>query len=209
MATIERLIANNRAWADAMTASDPDFFAKREGDQAPHYLMIGCSDSRVPLEVMTGALPGDMFVHRNIGNQVNSTDFNVLSVLHFAVQVLQVEHIIVCGHSNCGALRAAEGTKSFGILDHWISGVRNTIRRNRPELEQLKTEEQRLQRLSELNVLQQLGVLSRTPTVLDAWSRGKKPLLHGWVYDIGNGHVEQVVEAIDSSESATKLLPQG
>lgn len=209
MKSIEKLIANNRAWADGLIAKDPQFFAKREGDQAPHFLMIGCSDSRVPLEVMTGALPGDMFVHRNIGNQVYATDFNVLSVLHFAVVVLKVEHIIVCGHSNCGALRAAEGTASFGILDHWLAGVRNTIRRNRAELAACKGEDQRLQRLSELNVMQQLGVLSRTPTILDAWSRGKRPLLHGWVYDIGNGHVERVVDAIDGVEAATRLLPQG
>jgi len=209
MSSIDKLIANNRAWADAMTAADPEFFAKREGDQAPHFLMIGCSDSRVPLEVMTGAMPGDMFVHRNIGNQVYATDFNVLSVLHFAVQVLKVEHIIVCGHSNCGALRAASGTTSFGILDHWLAGVRNTIRRNAPELDRCAGEENRLQRLSQLNVLQQLGVLSRTPTILDAWSRGNRPLLHGWVYDIGNGHVDSVVEAIDGVEAATRRLPQG
>jgi carbonic anhydrase len=209
MSTVDKLIGNNRAWADAMTAADPDFFAKREGDQSPHFLMIGCSDSRVPLEVMTGALPGDMFVHRNIGNQVHSTDFNVLSVIHFAVHVLAVDHIIVCGHSNCSALRAAEGSRSNGVLDHWLSGVRNTIRRNRSELDGFDTQERRLRRLSELNVLQQLGVLSRTPTILDTWSRGAKPLLHGWVYDIGTGHVERVVEAIDGVEAATNLLPQG
>ncbi len=209
MESIEKLIANNRAWADALKARDPEFFAKRENDQAPHFLMIGCSDSRVPLEVMTGALPGDMFVHRNIGNQVYATDFNVLSVIQFAVQVLRVEHIIVCGHSNCGALRAAEQPAGMGILDHWIAGVRNTIRRHRGELDGCGSEDERLRRLSELNVLQQVGALSRTPTVLDAWSTGKRPLLHGWVYDIGTGHLDKVVEAIDGVERATALLPTG
>ena len=142
-------------------------------------------------------------------NQVHSTDFNVLSVLHIAVELLAVRHIIVCGHSNCSALRSAEGPRSNGILDHWLSGIRNTIRRNRTELEGCASEHRRRQRMSELNVLQQLGTLSRTPTVLDAWSRGKWPSLHGWVYDVGNGHVERVVDAVDSVESATRLLPQG
>jgi carbonic anhydrase len=206
MKDIQKLIDNNRAWAAEMIALDPDFFAKREGTQQPHFLMIGCSDSRVPLELMTGALPGEMFVHRNIGNQVFSTDFNLLSVLHFAVNMLQVKHIIVCGHSNCGALKAASGTTSHGIVDHWLSNVRNTIRWHREELDACPTEETRLQRLSELNVLQQVGILSRTPTVLDAWSRGKRPLLHGWVYDIGTGLMQRVVDPIDGVEKAA-LLP--
>lgn len=209
MSPINRLIENNRTWADALKARDPEFFAKRENDQAPLFLMIGCSDSRVPLEVMTGAQPGDMFVHRNIGNQVYATDLNVLSVVHFAVTILDVKHIIVCGHTNCGALRAAEKTAGMGIVDHWIAGVRNTIRRHKSELEQFTGEEERLRRLSELNVLQQVGVLSRTPTVLDAWSRGQRPLLHGWVYDIGTGHVKPVVESIGSVEQAGAALPTG
>jgi carbonic anhydrase len=207
MQDLNKLIANNKAWASEMLALDPEFFAKREEQQQPTFLMIGCSDSRVPLELMTGALPGEMFVHRNIGNQVWSTDFNVLSVLHFAVQVLQVKHIIVCGHSNCGALQAADSNDSLGILDHWLSDIRNTIRWNRAELDACRTREERYDRLSELNVKQQLGMLSRTPTVLDAWSRGRRPMLHGWVYDIGTGLVKRVVEAVDSVEHAAKVLP--
>jgi carbonic anhydrase len=206
MRDLNKLIQNNRAWAEEMTRLDPEFFAKREGSQEPHFLMIGCSDSRVPLELMTGALPGEMFVHRNIGNQVWSTDINMLSVIAFAVEVLDVGHIIVCGHSNCGALKAALGSKSFGILDHWLSDIRNTIRWHRDELKDLDDAE-RLARLSQLNVMQQLGILSRTPTVLDAWSRGRRPLLHGWVYNIGTGLVERVVEGIDSAEKAAELLP--
>ncbi len=209
MSHINQLLANNREWAAALKARDPEFFAKRENDQAPHFLMIGCSDSRVPLEVMTGALPGDMFVHRNIGNQVYSTDLNVSSVLHFAVEILEIPHIIVCGHTNCHALRAADGAASLGILDHWISGVRNTIRRHKSELAESPTPDARLQRLSELNVLQQVGVLSRMPTILDAWSRGHGPMLHGWVYDIGTGRIKTVVERVDGVERAAALLPQG
>lgn len=205
MNDLNKLIENNRAWAEAMRQQDPDFFAKREASQEPNFLMIGCSDSRVPLELMTGALPGEMFVHRNIGNQVWSTDVNMLSVLAFAVNVLDVGHIIVCGHSNCGALKAAMGTKSFGVLDHWLSDIRNTIRWHRSELDAEETSEARLARLSQLNVMQQLGILSRTPTILDAWSRGRRPVLHGWVYNIGTGLVERVVEGIDGPEKAAVL----
>lgn len=208
MEHIHKLIENNRNWAAEMRALDPDFFAKREANQEPHFLMIGCSDSRVPLELMTGALPGEMFVHRNIGNQVWSTDINVVSVVHYAVHVLRVRHIIVCGHSNCGALKAASGDQSFGVLDYWLADIRNTIRWHRDELSRCASEEDRLQRLSRLNVQQQVGLLSRLPTVLDAWATGTFPKLHGWVYDIGTGLIERVVEAIDSPEKAVRMLPK-
>jgi carbonic anhydrase len=206
---IHKLIANNRSWAAEMRALDPEFFAKREANQEPHFLMIGCSDSRVPLELMTGALPGEMFVHRNIGNQVWSTDLNVVSVVHYAVHVLKVHHIIVCGHSNCGALKAASDDRSYGVLDYWLADIRNTMRWHRGELAACTTEDARLQRLSRLNVLQQVGELSRLPTVLQAWATGPFPKLHGWVYDIGTGLIERVAEAIDSAESAAKVLPKG
>ena len=209
MKHIQKLIANNRHWAAEMTAADPDFFAKREASQDPHFLMIGCSDSRVPLELMTGALPGEMFVHRNIGNQVWATDLNVLSVVQFAVDVLRVEHIIICGHSNCGALKAATAESAHGVLDHWLSDVRNTMRWHREELAACPDPESRLRRLSQLNVLQQVAVLSRTPIILDAWARGQRPMLHGWVYDIGTGLIERVAEAIDSPERAKAILPKG
>ncbi len=204
----QKLIENNKAWADQMVAQDPEFFVKREAKQTPHYLVIGCSDSRVPLELMTGALPGEMFVHRNIGNQVWETDLNVLSVLQFAVNVLDVEHVIVCGHSNCGALKAAGGPLSNGLVDHWLSDIRDIIRWHKAELDAAKDPEERLHRLSHLNVLQQVGVLSRTSIILDAWSRGKRPMLHGWVYDIGSGLIERVVEQVDSVERANAVLPK-
>jgi carbonic anhydrase len=161
----------------------------------------------VPTDRMTGALPGEMFVHRNIGNQVWSTDLNLLSVMHFAVNALDVPHIIVCGHSNCGALKAALGPASNGVVDHWLSDIRNTIHWHQAELDALKDPKQRLARLSELNVLQQVGILSRTPTVREAWSRGRRPMLHGWVYDIANGLIQNVVECVDSVEKAEKVLP--
>lgn len=208
MKHIQKLIANNRNWAAEMTAADGDFFAKREASQDPHFLMIGCSDSRVPLELMTGALPGEMFVHRNIGNQVWATDLNVLSVVQFAVDVLNVEHIIVCGHSNCGALKAAMAESAHGVLDHWLSDIRNIMRWHRDELAACTDAESRLARLSRLNVLQQISGLTRTPIILDAWARGKAVMVHGWVYDIGTGLIERVVEAIDSPERAVAVLPK-
>jgi len=204
----QKLIENNKAWADQMVAQDPEFFVKREAKQTPHYLVIGCSDSRVPLELMTGALPGEMFVHRNIGNQVWETDINLISVVQFAVGVLDVEHVIVCGHSNCGALKAAQGPTTNGLIDNWLSDIRNVIRWNASELHACPSDEDRLHLLSRLNVMQQVGVLSRMPIIRDFWSRGKRPMLHGWVYDIGSGLIERVVEQVDSPERAAELLPR-
>jgi carbonic anhydrase len=207
METFKVLMANNRQWADQMRAADPDFFSRTEAGQEPHFLMIGCSDSRVPLEKMTGALPGEMFVHRNIGNQVWSTDLNMLSVLAYAVNVLDVPHVIVCGHSNCGALKASMGPETNGVVDHWLSDIRSTIRWHKQELDAITDPKARLARLADLNVLQQVGILSRTPLIRDAWSRGKRPMLHGWVYDISNGLIHSVVEQVDSEAKAEELLP--
>jgi carbonic anhydrase len=207
MDNLKKLFEHNRRWATEMISMDTDFFKRTEGSQEPHFLFIGCSDSRVPTDRMTGALPGEMFVHRNIGNQVWSTDLNLLSVMHYAVNVLDVPHIIVCGHSNCGALKAALGPSSNGVVDHWLSDIRNTIHWHQGELDALTDPKVKLKRLSELNVLQQVGILSRTPTVRDAWSRGKRPMLHGWVYDIANGLIQNVVECVDSEEKAEQLLP--
>ena len=207
METFRTLMANNRQWAEEMRAADPDFFSRTEAGQEPHFLMIGCSDSRVPLEKMTGALPGEMFVHRNIGNQVWSSDLNILSVLAFAVNVLDVPHVIVCGHSNCGALKASMGPETNGVVDHWLSDIRNTIRWHKDELNGIADPKARLARLADLNVLQQVGILSRTPIIRDAWARGKRPMLHGWVYDISNGLIHSVVEQVDSEAKAEELLP--
>jgi carbonic anhydrase len=208
MQRYKRIFENNDQWAKAMLAEDVEFFHKGESSQEPHFLWIGCADSRVPAEQLTGSKPGDIFVHRNIGNQVWETDMNLLSVVHYAVQVLDVKHIIVAGHTNCGAIKAAYGQHSFGILDHWLSDIRNVIRWHHDELEAIEDERARLDRLTELNVLQQVGVLSRTPTVLDAWARGRRPLLHGLVYDVKDGHLRSVAEGIDGVDKAMSILPR-
>ena len=207
MDTIKALFEHNRRWAAEMTAADPEFFSRAEGQQEPHFLFVGCSDSRVTSEGMTGARPGEMFVHRNIGNQVWSTDLNMLAVLHYAVHVLKVPHVIVCGHSNCGALQAALGPASNGVVDHWLSDIRNTIRWHQDELNAIPDAARRLARLSELNVLQQVGMLSRTPVIRDAWAKGNRPVLHGWVYDISTGLIQRIVDPVDSVARAEELLP--
>lgn len=207
MESFKTLLDNNRKWASEMVAEDPEFFSRMEGGQTPQFLIVGCSDSRVPLERMTGAMPGEIFVHRNIGNQVWSTDINVLSVLTYAVNVLDVPHVVVCGHTNCGALKAALGPETNGLLDHWLSHVRNTIRWHRDELDVIPELPDRVSKLADLNVMQQLGILSRTPVIRDAWARGRRPMLHGWVYDIANGLIHTVVDQIDSEEKAKQALP--
>lgn len=209
MQNFRRIFEHNQHWVEHMTQDDPEFFHKREGGQEPHFLWIGCSDSRVPAETLAGVMPGEMFVHRNIGNQVWSTDVNLLAVVEYAVLVLDVKHIIVCGHTNCGALKAASGSiATHGVLDHWLSDIRNTIRWHRDELEAIQEEQHRLDRLSDLNVLQQVGILSRMPTILEAWGRGNRPLLHGVVYDVRTGLLHSVVEAVDGVEKAVRTLPR-
>ncbi len=207
MHNFSRILENNRNWAERLLESDPGFFAERDSSQQPHFLWIGCSDSRVPAETLTGVLPGEMFVHRNIGNQVWETDMNLLAVLQYAVDVLQVKHVIICGHTNCGALKAAMQDGAHGVLGHWLSDIRTVIRWHRTELEAIGDERAALSRLAELNVLQQLGILARTPVVLDAWAKGQRLLLQGVVYDVTSGRLNPVVETIDSTASADRLLP--
>ncbi|MCC7000726.1 MAG: carbonic anhydrase [Gemmatimonadaceae bacterium] len=207
MENLHKLFEHNRRWAAEMVSLDPEFFKRTEASQEPHFLFIGCSDSRVPTDRMTGALPGEMFVHRNIGNQVWSTDLNLISVLAYAINVLDIPHVIVCGHSNCGALKAALGPSSNGVVDHWLSDIRNTIRWHQNELDEQKDPKSKLAKLAELNVQQQVGILSRTPVIQEAWARGQRPYLHGWVYDIANGLIHNVVESVNSAEKAAQLLP--
>jgi carbonic anhydrase len=201
-----RILDNNRNWADARLTEDASFFVKRESSQEPHFLWIGCSDSRVSAEALTGVLPGEMFVHRNIGNQVWETDMNLLSVLQYAVDALKVEQVIVCGHTNCGALKAAMHGAATGVLDHWLSDIRTVIRWHRNELDAIADESARLSRLVELNVLQQLGILARTPVVLNAWGRGQPLMLQGLVYDISTGRLRPVVPTVHSAVTAEHAL---
>ncbi|MBM3991272.1 MAG: carbonic anhydrase [Planctomycetes bacterium] len=206
MEYIRRLFAQNRDIVADISKHDPEFFSKRAGKQEPHFLFIGCADSRVPIETLTGVAPGEMFVHRNIANQVRSVDLNLLSVLQYAVEVLDVEHVIVCGHYGCGGVKAAMGDQSYGLVDHWLAGIRDTCVRHEKELARLGDDERRFERMVDLNVLRQVHNLARTPIVQSAWKRGRRPMLHGIVYDIHDGLLKELVMQVDGNDRASELL---
>jgi carbonic anhydrase len=187
MRALEHLFENNRTWAAEMTRQDPDFFTRLSRQQAPQYLWIGCSDSRVPANQIVGLLPGEMFVHRNVANVVVHTDLNCLSAIQFAVDVLRVGHIIVCGHYGCGGVLAALRDDKLGLADNWLRHVQDVRSKHRQELDALETEGPRLHRLAELNVIEQMGNVSKTTAVRDAWARGQALAVHGWVYDLRDG----------------------
>jgi len=195
MNSLTKLIDNNRAWAKRTVEADPDFFNARFKQQNPDYLWIGCADSRVPATQITGLMPGEMFVHRNIANLVIHTDLSLLSVLQYAVEVLQVEHIIVCGHYNCGGVRAAMEPHSHGLIDHWLRHIQDVESRHSEELQALPAEA-RLDRLCELNVLSQRENLCRTTIIQDAWARGQKIEVHGWIYSLKQGHLQPLTDSI-------------
>ena len=186
MGKLEHLFENNRSWAREITRQDPEFFRRLAEQQAPRYLWIGCSDSRVPANQIVGLLPGEMFVHRNVANVVVHTDLNCLSSIQFAVDVLRVEHIIVCGHYGCGGVLAALRDDKLGLIDNWLRHVQDVRSKHQAELDALP-EEDRPRRLCELNVTEQVVNVSKTTVVRDAWLRGQPLAVHGWVYDLHDG----------------------
>jgi carbonic anhydrase len=187
MRVLSNLFANNRTWAAEMTRLDPEFFERLSGQQAPQYLWIGCSDSRVPANQIVGLLPGEMFVHRNVANLVIHTDLNCLSAIQFAVDILRVGHIIICGHYGCGGVLAALRDDKLGLIDNWLRHVQDVHHRNQSQLDALETEAQRHNTLCELNVIEQVVNVSRTTVVRDAWARRQPLAVHGWIYDIRDG----------------------
>jgi carbonic anhydrase len=187
MRVLNHLFTNNRTWAADMTRQDPEFFRRLCGQQAPRYLWIGCSDSRVPANQIVGLLPGEMFVHRNVANLVVHTDLNCLSTIQFAVEILKVEHIIVCGHYGCGGVLAALRDERMGLIDNWLRNVQDVRAKHRTRLDTLATEGERHHRLCELNVMEQVVNVSQTTIVRAAWTRGQTLAVHGWVYDLQDG----------------------
>jgi carbonic anhydrase len=187
MRELSHLFTNNRAWAAEMTRQDPGFFSRLSDQQAPQYLWIGCSDSRVPANQIVGLLPGEMFVHRNVANVVVHTDLNCLSTLQFAVDVLRVGHVIVCGHYGCGGVLAALREEKLGLVDNWLRHVQDVRWKHQAQLDALETEALRHSRLCELNVVEQVVNVSQTTVVRDAWARGQELAVHGWVYDLRDG----------------------
>ncbi len=187
MRDLHRLFVNNRAWADRMVRDDPQFFSKLAGQQAPQYLWIGCADSRVPANEIVGLAPGELFVHRNVANLVVQTDLNCLSVLQFAVDLLKVRHVIVCGHYGCSGVRAAMSGTRVGLADNWLRQVEAVNTRHQQLLAAIPDENRRHDRLCELNVLEQVVNVSRTTVIQDAWARDQDLTLHGWVYGLKDG----------------------
>lgn len=193
MEKYNQLLLQNRAWVEQMLQEDKDYFNKLANTQKPEFLWIGCADSRVPANQITGTQPGEVFVHRNIANMVVHTDMNMLSVLDYAVNVLEVNHVIVCGHYGCGGVRAAMGNKQIGLIDNWIRHIKDVYRLHNDELEAIADMKKREDRFIELNVIEQVYGLGKTSIIQNAWQRrGGFPYIHGWVYDVGNGVIKDL-----------------
>ena len=204
MSSLTHLIEKNRTWAARMEAERPGFFQALYQQQAPEYLWIGCSDSRVPANEIVGMLPGELFVHRNVANVVVHSDLNCLSVMQFAVDVLQVKHIIVCGHYGCGGVNAALENVSLGLIDNWLRHVQDVARQHHHDLEGLEDRKKRA-RLCELNVLEQVVNASRTTIVKSAWENGQELSVHGLIYDVKDGLLHNLVEDISHPDDADAL----
>jgi carbonic anhydrase len=202
MKAYERLLLENKGWAAEKLHDDPEFFSRLSQIQSPEFLWIGCSDSRVPANEITGTQPGEIFVHRNIANMVVHTDLNLLSVLQYAVEVLKVKHIIVCGHYGCGGVKAAMSQHSYGIINKWLRNIKDVYRYHREELDVLP-EDEKVDKLIELNVQEQVMNLAKTSIVQQSWKDNHYPHLHGWVYSIDNGIIKPIFEM----EAGTHIDP--
>ena len=200
MKDLKRLLDQNRAWAENIKASDPDFFQTLAKQQTPRFLWIGCSDSRVPANQLVGLVPGEMFVHRNVANVVDHTDFNCLSVMQYAVDVLKVDHIIVCGHHSCGGVKAAMNNLQLGLIDNWLRHVQDVLHEHEELLAKVSDEDERLERLCELNVIEQVLNVGRTTIVQTAWQRGQELVVHGWIYGLENGLLRDLGISIDNPD---------
>ncbi|NOT74328.1 MAG: carbonate dehydratase [Cyclobacteriaceae bacterium] len=202
MKTYEKLLLENKAWAAEQLERDPEYFLRLSKIQTPEFLWIGCSDSRVPANEITNTAPGEIFVHRNIANLVVNTDLNMLSVLQYAVEVLNVEHVIVCGHYGCGGIKAAMTNNDLGLINKWLRNIKDTYRFHQEELDNIEDMEARANRLTELSVEEQVMNLAKTTIIQHAWKKDKKPTLHGWVYGLSDGILHDVIKM----DSKTQLI---
>jgi carbonic anhydrase len=201
MKSLQQLFDNNRAWAEATEAAESGFFQRLSRQQAPDYLWIGCSDSRVPANEIVGLLPGELFVHRNVANVVAHSDLNCLSVLQYAVEVLQVEHVIVCGHYGCGGVKAAMSNHKHGLIDNWLHSIKDTYFHHEALFQPLGSETERVNLLCELNVKQQVRSVCHTTIVQDAWQRGQALAVHGWIYSIEDGLLKDLDVTVDNPDA--------
>lgn len=195
------LLENNKKWVQGQLDKDPHYFEDLAKGQSPPVLWIGCADSRVPANEITGTKPGEVFVHRNIANMVVHSDMNMLSVLDYAVNVLEVKHVIVCGHYGCGGVLAAMGNKQFGLIDNWLRHIKDVYRTHRHELDAIEDDKQRADRFVELNVIEQVYDLTKTSIIQNAWNnRENFPIVHGWVYDVSNGVLKDLEVSVRSND---------
>jgi len=205
MKLLQHLFENNKSWAQSVEGTHPGFFRKLSEQQSPEYLWIGCSDSRVPANEIVGLLPGDIFVHRNVGNVVVHTDLNCLSVLQYAVDILKVKHIIVCGHYGCGGVKAAMSNEKHGLIDNWLRNIKDIYKLNESKINALETEQQKVNLLCELNVVRQVKAVVHTTIVQDAWDRGQELAIHGWIYSIVDGLLRDLNLTITSKEQIHQI----
>lgn len=200
MGQLDRLLEKNRAWADGIKSDDPQFFDRLSSQQAPEYLWIGCADSRVPANQIVDLMPGELFVHRNVANVVVHTDFNCLSVLQYAVEVLKVKHIMVVGHYGCGGVRAALLNEGSGLITNWLRHVQDVRDKHMPIIEQITEVKDRVDRLCELNVIEQVDHVCKNSIVQDAWQRGQNLTVHGFVYDLADGMLRDMGLTVSGEE---------
>lgn len=200
MKSYEQLLLANKAWAKEKTEDNPEFFRNLAKGQSPRFLWIGCSDSRVPADMITGTEPGEIFVHRNVANMVVHTDLNMLSVLQYAVEVLKVKHVMVVGHYGCGGVRASMQKNHLGLIDKWLLNIREVYRLNRNELNEIENEDKRADRLVELNVKEQVFNLAKTSIIQKAWAERQGPYIHGWVYGMEDGVLKDLIRLDHTSE---------
>ncbi len=198
-------LENNKTWVNKMLANDPEYFSRLAKGQKPPLLWIGCADSRVPANEIIGALPGEVFVHRNIANMVVHTDMNMLSVLDYGVNVLKVKHVIVCGHYGCGGVRAAMANQQYGLIDNWLRHIKDVYRYYQEELEHIKDPLTRENRFVELNVIEQVYDLSKTSIIQNAWKSHGGPYIHGWVYDIHHGLIKDLKVSVNDNKDIPKI----
>jgi carbonic anhydrase len=200
MRKLKHLFDKNREWSERVNASDPEFFDNLSRQQTPNYLWIGCADSRVPANEITGLMPGEMFVHRNVANLVVHTDLNCLSVIQYAVEVLQVKHIIVCGHYGCGGVLAAMENKKHGLIDNWLRHIQDVAQKHETQLAAITDTTQKFQRLCELNIIEQVSNVCQTTVVDNAWERGQDLTVHAWIYGLHNGLLQDLNLCVTSAD---------
>jgi len=205
MTALSQLLENNRNWASGISETNPSFFPSLAQQQTPELLWIGCSDSRVPANQITGLLPGELFVHRNVANLVNHTDMNCLSVLQYAIEILKIKHIIVCGHYGCGGVKAALDSESHGLVDNWLRQIRDIHQRRAGDLLQYPSAVERINRLCELNVIEQVKNVANTTIVQEAWQRHQMVSIHGWIYSISDGLLKDLDANVSSFPDLARL----